>query len=199
VSEAFYRHPTALVESSDIGPHTRIWAFAHVMRGVRIGREVNVGDHCFIETGVSIGDGVTIKNGVMLWEGVRVENFVFIGPGVVFTNDRNPRSPRFPPVAERYRGKRWLSLTVVEESASIGANATLLSGITIGRFALVSAGAVVTGDVPAHGLAMGVPARVVGYVSDTGRRLKFSKTGEARCPETGRRYRLRRGKILYVD
>ena len=199
MSRVFYQHPTALVESPQIGPHTRIWAYAHVMAGARIGRDCNVGDHCFIEGGVEIGDGVTLKNGVMVWEGVRVDNYVFIGPGVVFTNDRRPRSPRFPLVAERYRDKRWLVPTVIEEGASIGANATVLCGLTVGRFAMVGAGAVVTSNVPAHGLVCGVPARVVGYVSEAGCPLRFGKRGEARCPETGQRYRLRRGKVVHGD
>lgn len=199
MSGSFYQHPTALVESPDIGPHTRIWAYAHVMAGARIGRDCNLGDHCFIESGVQIGDGVTLKNGVMLWEGVRVDNFVFIGPGVVFTNDLHPRSPRFPLVAARYRDQRWLVPTVIEEGASLGANATILGGLTIGRFAMVGAGAVVTSDVPAHGLVCGVPARVVGHVSEAGCRLKFSPSGEARCPETGRRYRLEQGKVLHAQ
>jgi len=195
VSQPFYQHPTALVDSRDVGAGTRIWAYAHVMAGARIGRDCNLGDHCFVESGVRIGDGVTLKNGVMLWEGVQVDNYVFIGPGVVFTNDRHPRSPRFPLVAERYSDKRWLVPTVIEEGASVGANATILCGITIGRFALVGAGAVLTSNVPPHRLVCGVPARSVGYVSEAGCPLKFNARGVAKCPETGRQYRLRRGKV----
>lgn len=199
MSAAFAQHPTALVESRDIGPRTRIWAYAHVMAGARLGRDCNVGDHCFIEGGVRVGDGVTLKNGVMLWDGVTIEDYVFIGPGVVFTNDRCPRSPRFPGVAARYRERAWLSPTLVQQGASLGANATILSGLTIGRFAMVGAGAVVADDVPPHALVVGAPARLVGYVSQTGRRLRFTRSGEAKCPDTGIRHRLHRGRITYVN
>lgn len=194
----FFQHPTALVESTTIGAGTRIWAFAHVLKGARVGRDCNVGDHCYIEGGARVGDQVTLKNGVALWEGVTLRNNVFVGPNAVFTNDLAPRSPRFALVAERYHGKGWLARTLVEEGASIGANATVLCGIRIGRFALIAAGAVVTRDVPSHGLVMGVPGRVVGFVSEAGERLTFDERGEALCKATDRRYRLHCGKVTHV-
>ncbi len=115
-------HPQALCESKDIGAGTRIWAFAHVMSGAVIGRNCNIGDGVFIESGAIIGNEVTVKNQVMIWDGVRIEDEVFIGPGVVFTNDKTPRSPRMARVAERYQDRRnWCVPTVVHRGAALGA------------------------------------------------------------------------------
>jgi len=113
VEESVYIHPTALVESHQIGQGTRVWAFAHIMRGVVIGANCNIGDHCFLEARVRIGDNVTIKNGNMIWEGVTIEDGVFVGPNVLFTNDRFPRSPRLPQVHKRYASRGWLLPTQV--------------------------------------------------------------------------------------
>lgn len=158
----YYKHPTALVESKRVGAGTRIWAFAHVLPGAVIGRDCNIGDHCYIESAVEIGDAVTIKNGVAVWDGVTIERGVFLGPSVVLTNDRRPRS----------RTAWKLARTRIEEGATIGANATVLCGLTVGAFALVGAGAVVTGDVPRHGLVYGNPARLRGYVCKCGYPLR---------------------------
>lgn len=161
-------HPNALCESTEIGAGTRIWAFAHVMKGARIGGGCNVGDHAFVESGAVIGERVTIKNQVMVWEGVTVADDVFLGPGMAFTNDRHPRSPRMdgvPLVAARYGDKaRWLASTVVEKGASIGARAVIGPGVTIGAYAMVAAGAMVTRDVPPHAMVAGNPARQKGWV-----------------------------------
>jgi UDP-2-acetamido-3-amino-2,3-dideoxy-glucuronate N-acetyltransferase len=165
-------HPAALVESDQIGPETRIWAFAHVMRGAVVGGNCNVGDHAFIEGGATIGSNVTIKNNVCVWAGVRLEDDVFVGPNVTFTNDRFPRSPRMPEAQDRYRRtENWLTPTVVEQGASIGANATLVPGVRLGRYCTVGAGALVTCDVPAFALVVGSPARRVGDVCRCGRKL----------------------------
>lgn len=175
MSRRFFQHSHALVESRSIGKGTRIWAFAHVMKGARIGRDCNIGDHCFVESGARVGNGVTIKNGVQVWEGVTLGDFVFVGPNATFTNDRYPRSPRFPLVAGRYQTKRWVSKTIVGKGATIGANATILCGIKIGAFAMIAAGAVVTNDVPPHTLVAGVPARRVGHVSPDGKPVRRRK------------------------
>ncbi|RYZ65351.1 MAG: isomerase [Proteobacteria bacterium] len=151
-----FTHEKAIVESTKVGEGTRIWAFAHVLPGAVIGRDVNICDHVFIENDVQIGDRVTIKCGVQLWDGVRVENDVFIGPNVTFTNDPFPRSKCHP---------ETFSPTVVREGASIGANATILPGITVGTKAMIGAGAVVTRDVPPHAIVVGNPARIKGYVT----------------------------------
>jgi acetyltransferase-like isoleucine patch superfamily enzyme len=160
-------HEHALLETDRVGAGTRIWAFAHILPGAQIGRDCNVCDHVFIEGDVSLGNDVTVKNGVLIFDRVTIEDEVFVGPGAVFTNDRVPRiaSPRQPPT---------LLPTVVRRGASIGANATILCGLTIGDRAFVAAGAVVTGDVPPHGLMIGNPARRVGWVCSCGKRLPDS-------------------------
>jgi UDP-2-acetamido-3-amino-2,3-dideoxy-glucuronate N-acetyltransferase len=148
-------HPQGLCESTRVGEGTRIWAFAHVLPGARLGAECNICDHVFIENDVIVGDRVTVKCGVQLWDGITLEDDVFIGPNATFTNDRFPRSKQYPEAFAR---------TIVERGASIGANATILPGLTIGTRAMVGAGAVVTRSVPAHAIVVGNPARIVGYV-----------------------------------
>src|SRR5829696_8252388 len=170
-------HPLALCQSDDVGPRTRIWAFAHVLEGARIGSDCKVGGHVFVEGGVVVGNAVTIKNGVQLFSGVTVEDEVFLGPGAVFTNDASPRAP-FP------KGPAGWRATLVRRGATVGANATVLSGLTIGRWAMVGAGAVVTGDVPAHALVVGNPARQAGWACRCGRTLPEQLS----CPACGRAY-----------
>jgi UDP-2-acetamido-3-amino-2,3-dideoxy-glucuronate N-acetyltransferase len=152
------QHPTAIVRTDKIGAGSRIWAFVNILPGAVIGKDANVCDHVFIEDDVIIGDRVTIKCGVQLWNGTRIEDDVFIGPNATFTNDRFPRS------------KKWLERveqTIIRRGASVGANATILPGITIGINAMIGAGAVVTRDVPPNAIVAGNPARIRGYV-DTG-------------------------------
>ena len=148
-------HRTALVESDHVGEGTRVWAYAHILPGARIGRDCNICDHTFIENDVIVGDRVTIKCGVQLWDGLRVEDDVFIGPNATFTNDHSPRSKQY--LTEYPR-------TVIKRGASIGANATLGPGIVIGEMAMVGAGAVVTHNAPPHSKLAGNPARIIGYV-----------------------------------
>jgi acetyltransferase-like isoleucine patch superfamily enzyme len=182
-------HPQAIVESTALGAGTRVWAFAHVCKGARLGANCNVGEGCYIEGDSRIGDRVTIKNGALIWEGVVIAADVFVGPGVVFTNDLRPRSPRFAAVIERYASKGWLARTQVGRGVSIGANATVSCGISIGEFAMIGAGAVVTANVPAYALAFGNPARVRGYVCTCGAKLRPFRSGSARCVACSRRYR----------
>jgi acetyltransferase-like isoleucine patch superfamily enzyme len=153
----FFKHPNALVESTDIGANTRIWAFVHVLPGAKLGSECNICDHVFIENKVLLGDRVTIKSGVQLWDGVELEDDVFVGPNVTFTNDRFPRSKRHLDEYPR---------TLVKQGASLGANSTILPGITIGQYAMVGAGAVVTRNVPPYSVVAGNPARIIRYVDD---------------------------------
>lgn len=148
-------HPLGLCESADVGGGTRVWAFAHVLPGAVIGSDCNICDHVFIEGGATVGDRVTIKSGVQLWDGVSLGDDVFVGPNATFTNDLFPRS--------RHHLDAYPS-TIVEDGASIGANATILPGVRIGAKAMVGAGAVVTRDVPAGAIVVGNPARIRGYV-----------------------------------
>ena len=158
---AAHVHPKALCESLDVGEGTRVWAFAHVLPGARIGRDCNICDHVFVENDVVVGDRVTLKCGVQLWDGITLEDDVFVGPNATFTNDRFPRSKQRPPAFAR---------TIVRKGASIGANATVLPGVTIGPRAMIGAGAVVVTDVPANAIVVGNPARITGYV-DAGSRM----------------------------
>ncbi|MBO0728036.1 MAG: N-acetyltransferase [Acidimicrobiaceae bacterium] len=171
-------HPSALCESSDVGPGTRIWAFAHVMDGASIGADSNICDHVFIENGVTLGRNVTVKNGVLLFTGVTVEDDVFLGPGCIFTNDLRPRAFIKKPPSE-------FLATEVRRGATVGAGATIVCGHTIGSFALVAAGSVVADDVPAHALVAGNPARSRGWVCECGERL--DKDLSCKC---GKSYRL---------
>jgi UDP-2-acetamido-3-amino-2,3-dideoxy-glucuronate N-acetyltransferase len=152
----YSRHETSIVETGDIGEGTRVWAYAHILPGARIGSDCNICDHTFIESDVIVGDRVTIKCGVQLWDGLRVEDDVFIGPNATFANDRFPRSKQYP--AEFLR-------TVIKKGASIGANATIGPGLTIGEMAMIGAGAVVTHNAPPYAKLAGNPARIIGYVN----------------------------------
>jgi UDP-2-acetamido-3-amino-2,3-dideoxy-glucuronate N-acetyltransferase len=151
---SFFVHSQGICETTDIGNGTRIWAFTHILKGARIGANCNICDGVFIEGDVIIGDCVTVKSGVQLWDGVRLGNRVFVGPNASFTNDKFPRSKQYPAA--------YLE-TIVEDEASIGANATVLPGLKIGIGAMIGAGAVVTRDVPARAIVAGNPGRIVGY------------------------------------
>lgn len=156
---SFFVHPKAICEAAAIGEGTRVWAFAHILPGARIGRDCNLCDGVFVEDDVVIGDRVTVKCGVQLWNGVRLHDDVFVGPNATFTNDPFPRSKKPP--------EKYLE-TIVESGASIGANATILPGLRIGSGALVGAGAVVTRSVPANAIVAGNPARIIGYSGGRG-------------------------------
>lgn len=193
----YFVHPNAICETSSIGAGTRIWAFAHILPGAKIGRDCNICDHTFIENQVVIGDRVTIKCGVQVWDGVQLESDVFVGPNATFTNDRAPRSKVYLPAPIE---------TVVESGASIGANATILPGIRIGERALVGAGAVVTHSVPANAIVVGNPAQITGYVDSIRSAARHSEdrsTNDEEVIETSvpgvRLHRLRIVKDLRGD
>lgn len=165
-------HPSAIVEDVLIDESSNVWAYAHVMTGAKVGRRVNLGDHCFVEAGSSIGDNVTVKNGVCIWEGVHLENDVFVGPQVTFTNDMFPRSPRMDGLGAKYESKQgWLLETRIGRGSSLGARSVVLPGVTVGKYAMVGAGAVVTKDVPDFNLVVGNPAKTVGTVCVCGQKL----------------------------
>jgi UDP-2-acetamido-3-amino-2,3-dideoxy-glucuronate N-acetyltransferase len=181
-------HPTAIIdEGARIGNGTRIWHFCHVMPGAVIGEGCNIGQNVFIDNNTRIGNGVKIQNNVSVYNGVTLEDGVFVGPSAVFTNVVNPRG-----FIER---KSEFRPTLVQQGATIGANATIVCGVTIGRYALVGAGAVITKEVPAHALMTGVPARQTGWVSEAGLTLHFGADGRAVCPETGKIYLLQSNQV----
>lgn len=176
-------HERALCETHDIGAGTRIWAFAHVMKGAKVGEDCNVGDHAFIESGAVLGNRVTVKNAVLVWDKVTVEDDVFLGPNMVFTNDMNPRSA-FKKGAEGFLPTR------VKRGSSIGANATIVCGVTLGENCFVGAGTVVIRDVPAHALVAGNPARRIGWMCACGKKLST-----ALACSCGRKYSLVNEKV----
>ncbi|MCB0763165.1 MAG: acyltransferase [Flavobacteriales bacterium] len=184
----FTAHPSAVIdEGCTIGAGTRIWHFSHIMTGCRIGNHCNIGQNVVVSPEVILGDNVKVQNNVSIYTGVVCEDDVFIGPGAVFTNVRNPRSA--VPRRGAYLG------TLVMKGATIGANATIVCGLRIGRYAFIGAGAVVTKDVPDHALIMGNPARQHGWMSEHGIKLKFDPDGNAVCPESGEPYALRDGQV----
>ncbi len=179
MDESVFVHSHGLCESEDVGPRTRVWAFAHVMKGARIGADCNVGGHAFVEAGAVVGDRVTIKNAVQIWDKVVVEDDVFLGPNMIFTNDMNPR-------AAFKKDPSGFLPTTVRQGASIGANATIVCGTVIGRNAFVGAGAVVVRSVRDHAIVVGSPAREIGWMCACGGRLDDALA----CPDCDRRYAL---------
>jgi UDP-2-acetamido-3-amino-2,3-dideoxy-glucuronate N-acetyltransferase len=184
--EDVFVHPTAVIdEPCSIGPGTKIWHFAHVSRGARIGARCMLGQGVYVAPTASIGDGTRIQNNVSVYDGVTLEEDVFCGPSMVFTNVKNPR-------AHVPRKDAYLP-TLVRRGATLGASATILCGVTIGRYAFVGAGAVVTRDVPELALVLGAPARIAGWVCACGERLAFgvSPSGDVRCAACNAEYRAR--------
>lgn len=183
-------HETALIDDgADIGEGTKIWHFSHIISGSKIGKECNIGQNVVAGPNVTIGNGCKIQNNVSVYEGVELEDNVFCGPSMVFTNVYNPRCE----ISRKNEYKK----TLVKKGATIGANATLVGGITIGRYAFIGAGAVVKQDVPDYGLVVGNPARQIGWMSQYGEQLPLPLTGngECECPHTALRYRLKNGKV----
>lgn len=180
---SYTAHPTAVIdEGCQIGDGTKIWHFSHIMSGCRIGNNCNIGQNVVISPEVVLGSNVKIQNNVSLYTGVVCEDDVFLGPSCVFTNVVNPRS------AVNRRGQ--YAQTKVGQGASIGANATIVCGHDIGKFAFIGAGAVVTKHVPDYALVVGNPARQIGWMSEYGHRLEFDTEGKATCAESGQIYQL---------
>ena len=183
-------HPSAIVdEGAQIGEGSRVWHFVHVCSGARIGQRVSLGQGVFVGNAVEIGDDCKVQNNVSVYDNVTLERGVFCGPSMVFTNVINPR-------AQVERKSEYLD-TLVREGATLGANCTIVCGVTIGRYAFAAAGAVVNRDVPDHALVAGVPARQIGWMSAYGERLDLPVDGQGRvtCPATGDVYELEGGRV----
>ncbi len=174
MADGYFVHPRGLCESTEVGAGTRVWAFAHVLKGAVVGKSCNIGECSFVEDGAVLGDHVTIKNGVQVWSGVTCADYVFVGPNATFTNDMRPRV-EFPVDPEEF------ARTFVGRGASIGANATVVAGITIGSSAMLGAGTVIFRDVPDHALMVGNPARQVGWVCACGARVQETSSPRAEC------------------
>jgi len=188
---SYTAHPTAVIdEGCSIGEGTRIWHFSHIMPGCTIGPGCNIGQNVVISPEVRLGRNVKVQNNVSIYTGVECEDDVFLGPSCVFTNVINPRS------AVNRRGA--YQRTIVKQGASIGANATIVCGHDIGRYAFIGAGAVVTREVPDYALVVGNPARRTGWMSEFGHKLAFDPDGLATCPESGERYQLKNGAVSKV-
>jgi UDP-2-acetamido-3-amino-2,3-dideoxy-glucuronate N-acetyltransferase len=189
----FYVDPHSVVdEGVQIGEGTKIWHFSHVQSGTKIGKKCVLGQNVNVGNNVSIGDFVKIQNNVSVYEGVTLEDYVFCGPSMVFTNILNPRS-KYPQV-----GAQFYIKTLVKEGASLGANCTIVCGNTIGRFAMVGAGSVVTKDVPDFALVVGNPAKIIGWYSEAGNRLNFDSDGMAFCERSGKTYKLENNLVTEV-
>lgn len=184
-NKKYFVNQFAVVDDNvEIGENTKIWHFSHVQSGAKIGKNCILGQNVNIGNNVIIGNFVKIQNNVSVYEGVELEDYVFCGPSMVFTNILNPRS-KYPQV-----GAEFYIKTLVKEGASLGANSTIVCGITIGRFAFVGAGAVVTKDVPDFALVVGNPAKVKGWYSEAGKKLVFDKSGFAFCERSGKKYKI---------
>lgn len=188
---SFFVHPSSYIdENVEIGEGTKIWHFCHIQSGAKIGKNCVLGQNVNVGNNVKIGNYCKIQNNVSVYEGVELEDYVFCGPSMVFTNVIDPRC-KYPQV-----GSKFYKKTLVKEGASIGANATIVCGITIGRNAFIGAGAVVTKDVPDFALVVGVPGKVVGWVSEAGKRLEFDENGIAFCEKSGKKYKLENGVVF---
>ena len=189
-TKAYFVHESAYVDDNvEIGEGTKIWHFSHVQSGARIGKKCVLGQNVNVGNNVRIGSSVKIQNNVSVYEGVILEDYVFCGPSMVFTNVNNPRS-KYPQV-----GSQFYLKTLVKEGASLGANCTIICGHTIGRFAFVGAGAVVTKDVPDFALVVGNPGRIVGWMSEAGKKLVFGQDNIAKCEKSGKQYKLENGTV----
>jgi UDP-2-acetamido-3-amino-2,3-dideoxy-glucuronate N-acetyltransferase len=189
MEKEFYAHETAVIDAGcKIGKDTKIWHFTHIMPDCVIGEHCNLGQNVVVMPGVILGNNVKVQNNVSIYTGVICEEDVFLGPSMVFTNVINPRSA--------VNRKEQYKKTHVEKGATIGANATIVCGVKIGRFAFVGAGAVVTKDVAPYSLVVGNPARHTGWMSEFGHRLNFNEMGMAECPESRDKYKLEQGRLL---
>src|SRR5688572_14358309 len=191
-NKLYTAHPTAVIdEGCEIGEGTKIWHFSHIMPNCKIGKNCNLGQNVVVSPDVVLGNNVKVQNNVSIYTGVVCEDDVFLGPSMVFTNVINPRS------AVNRRGQ--YAKTLVKQGASIGANATIVCGNDIGKFAFIGAGAVVTKNVPDYALLIGNPARQTGWMSELGHKLQFDNTSIAVCPESKEKYKLENGTVTKIS
>ncbi|WP_290664630.1 acyltransferase [Ignavibacterium sp.] len=190
----YYINEYAVVDDNvEIGEGTKIWHFSHIQSGAKIGKKCVLGQNVNVGNNVVIGNYVKIQNNVSVYEGVTLEDYVFCGPSMVFTNVKDPRS-KYPQV-----GSQFYIKTLVKEGASLGANCTIVCGITIGKYAFVGAGAVVTRNVPDYALVVGNPAKIVGWVSEAGKKLDFDANGFAYCERSNKKYKLENNRVIEVE
>lgn len=191
-TKEFYAHPSAIIdEGCKIGTGTKIWHFSHIMSNCEVGEYCNIGQNVVISSEVLLGKNVKVQNNVSIYTGVVCEDDVFLGPSMVFTNVINPRSA--------INRKNQYAKTLVKKGATIGANATIVCGHDIGKFAFIGAGAVVTKGVADYALVMGNPARQTGWISEYGHKLIFNDKGVAACIESGEQYKLENGKVNKIE
>lgn len=187
----YYVNEYAVVdENVEIGEGTKVWHFSHIQSGSKIGKKCVFGQNVNVGNNVIIGDYCKVQNNVSIYEGVTLENYVFCGPSMVFTNILDPKC-KYPQV-----GAQFYIKTLVKEGASIGANVTIVCGNTLGKHCMIGAGSVVTKDVPDYALVVGTPGRVVGWVSEAGKKLKFNNEGKAYCEKSGKNYTLKEGVVI---
>ena len=192
MNKNYFAHETAVIDDNcHIGDGVKIWHFSHIMSNCTLGDNCNIGQNVVVSPEVVLGKNVKVQNNVSIYTGVTCEDDVFLGPSMVFTNVTNPRSN----VVRRGEYAK----TLVKRGASIGANSTIVCGHDIGEFAFIGAGAVVTKTVPAYALVVGNPARHIGWMSEFGHRLNFDENGEAVCPESQEKYRLKDGVVQKVE
>jgi UDP-2-acetamido-3-amino-2,3-dideoxy-glucuronate N-acetyltransferase len=192
MGKGFYINQYAVVDDGvEIGEGTKIWHFSHIQSGSKIGKKCVFGQNVNVGNNVIIGDYCKVQNNVSIYEGVTLEDYVFCGPSMVFTNILDPKC-KYPQV-----GTQFYIKTLVKEGASIGANATIVCGNTLGKHCMIGAGSVVTKDVPDYALVIGTPGRVVGWVSEAGKRLKFDEDGKAFCEKSGKTYYLKNGLVIW--
>ncbi len=181
----YYKNEYAVIDDNvEIGEGTKIWHFSHIQSGVKIGKKCVLGQNVNVGNNVSIGNYVKIQNNVSVYEGVTLEDYVFCGPSMVFTNILDPKS-KYPQIGAEYYVK-----TLVKEGASIGANATIVCGKTLGKHCMIGAGSVITKDIPDYALVIGVPGKVVGWVSEAGKKLAFDERGIAFCDKSNKTYKI---------
>jgi len=191
-NENFFAHSSAVIDMPcQIGGGTKIWHFSHIMSECEIGERCNIGQNVVVSPGVTLGNNVKVQNNVSIYTGVICEDDVFLGPSMVFTNITNPRSA----IIRRDQYEE----TLLERGASIGANATIVCGNKIGKFALVGAGTVITKPVKAFALIVGNPGKQIGWVSEYGHRLNFDKNGQATCPESEQKYSLKNDEVTRIQ